>query len=71
LEAVKELEPYVNFYKIASYELLWDDLIIECAKTGKDLILSTGMATLGEIEHAVKVFRKNSNGSLSQFGSIV
>jgi N-acetylneuraminate synthase len=30
LEAVKELEPYVDFYKIASYELLWDDLIIEC-----------------------------------------
>ncbi|MHB1222174.1 MAG: N-acetylneuraminate synthase family protein, partial [Gammaproteobacteria bacterium] len=25
LEAVSELEPYVAFYKIASYELLWDD----------------------------------------------
>jgi len=70
LEAVKELEPYVNFYKIASYELLWDDLIIECAKTGKDLILSTGMATLGEIEHAVKVFRKNSNAKLTLLHAI-
>lgn len=53
LEAVTELEPFVDFYKIASYELLWDDLIRACAHTGKPLILSTGMATLPEIQHAV------------------
>ena len=64
IEAVKELEPYVDFYKIASYELLWDDLIIECAKTKKDLVLSTGMATLDEIEHAVEVFKKYSDAKL-------
>lgn len=57
LEAVKELEPYVDFYKIASYELLWDDLLTACAKTNKPIILSTGMATLDEIEHAVEVLR--------------
>ncbi len=70
LEAVKELEPYVDFYKIASYELLWDELIIECAKTGKDLVLSTGMATLVEIEHAVNIFRKNSNAKLTLLHAI-
>jgi sialic acid synthase SpsE len=59
LDAVKELEPYVAFYKIASYELLWDDLLIDCAKTGKPVILSTGMATLDEIQHAVKVLRES------------
>lgn len=64
LKAVEELEPYVDFYKIASYELLWDDLIIECAKTGKELVLSTGMSTIDEIRHAVKVFRNNSNANL-------
>ena len=53
LGAVAELEPYVDFYKIASYELLWDDLIRECAMTGKPLIISTGMATLVEVKHAV------------------
>ena len=53
LDAVAELEPYVDFYKVASYELLWDDLIIACARTGKPLVLSTGMATLREIQHAV------------------
>lgn len=70
LEAVKELEPYVDFYKIASYELLWDELIIACAKTEKDLVLSTGMATLVEIEHAVNVFKKNSDAKLTLLHAI-
>jgi N-acetylneuraminate synthase len=59
LDAVKELEPYVNFYKIASYELLWDDLLTACALTKKPVIISTGMANLGEIKHAVEILRKN------------
>ncbi len=70
IEAVSELEPFVDFYKIASYELLWDDLIIECAKTGKDLVLSTGMATLGEIEHAIDLFRKYSSAKLTLLHTI-
>lgn len=59
LDAVIELEPYVVFYKIASYELLWDDLLIACAKTGKPVILSTGMAFMNEIQHAVQVLQQN------------
>lgn len=56
LDAVAELDPYVDFFKIASYELTWDALIEACAETGKPLVLSTGMATLDEIHHAVSVF---------------
>jgi sialic acid synthase SpsE len=63
LGAVTELEPYVDFYKIASYELLWDDLLAACAKSGKPVILSTGMALMGEILHAVDVLRKNGCAS--------
>jgi N-acetylneuraminate synthase len=59
IDAVYELEEYVDFYKIASYELLWDSLLAACAKTGKRLILSTGMATMDEIQHAVKVVMDN------------
>jgi sialic acid synthase SpsE len=59
LDAIKELESYVDFYKIASYELLWDDLLVACACTGKPVIISTGMANLDEIFHAVDVLRKN------------
>ena len=60
LEAVEELEPFVNFYKIASYELLWDGLLRACAATGKPIVVSTGMATLTEIAHAADVLR-NAN----------
>jgi N-acetylneuraminate synthase len=53
LKAVEELEPYVDFFKIASYELLWDELLIRCSKTKRPVVLSTGMATLSEINHAL------------------
>lgn len=63
LKAVEELEPYVDFYKIASYELTWKDLLRECAQSGKPVILSTGMATLDEVIDAhstlVKAGAKN------------
>lgn len=59
LDAVSELEPYVSFYKIASYELLWDDLLKKCALTGKPVIISTGMANIEEIKHAVSILRKH------------
>jgi sialic acid synthase SpsE len=57
LEAVAELEPFVDFYKVASYELLVTDLLKACARTGKPVILSTGMATLDEIVSAAQVLR--------------
>ena len=53
LEAVDELRPYVDFYKIASYELFRTDLITACVDTGKPVVLSTGMATLDEVRRAV------------------
>ena len=59
LDAVHELKPFVDFYKIGSYELLWDDLLAACARTEKPIILSTGMATLDEICHAVDTLRGN------------
>ncbi len=59
LAAVEELYPYVSFYKIASYEILWKDLLIECARTKKPVVLSTGMATLDEIREAVNTLKKN------------
>ena len=56
-EAVAELLPYVDFYKIASYELLVTPLLEACAATKKPIVLSTGMATSAEIEAAVATLR--------------
>jgi sialic acid synthase SpsE len=50
LEAVDILEPYIDFYKIASYELLWIDLFEKCGNTAKPIVFSTGMATFDEVE---------------------
>lgn len=44
-------------YKIASAELVDTPLIREVARTGKPAVLSTGMATLGEVEAALGAFR--------------
>jgi N-acetylneuraminate synthase len=57
LWAVEELAPHCDFLKVASYELLWHDLIAACGRTGLPLILSTGMATTSEVEAAVTAAR--------------
>ncbi|MFH1422053.1 MAG: pseudaminic acid synthase [Planctomycetota bacterium] len=57
--AVEFLEKMgVAVHKVASYEIVDIPLIEAMAKTGKPLIISTGMATLEEVQEAVETARK-------------
>lgn len=51
-------------YKIASFELIDRALIERAAHTGKPLIMSTGLATLGEIEEAISWARAAGAGDV-------
>ena len=55
VDAVDELDALdVAAFKIASFELVDLTLVEYAASKGRPLILSTGMATLGEIEDAIE-----------------
>ncbi len=57
LGAVGLLEPLVDFFKVASYQVLWHELLREVGRTGKPVALATGMATIDEVRGAVATLR--------------
>jgi len=61
LDSLEFLDQYdIPFIKIPSAMLTNDELLKNSAKTGKKVILSTGMSTLEEIDHAVDILKNNS-----------
>ncbi len=54
-EAVEMLERVgIDAYKIASGDITWEALITRAARTGKPIVISTGMSTLAEAQRAVR-----------------
>lgn len=64
--AVEFLEKMdVPAYKIASFEITHLPLIQTIAEQGKPVIMSTGMATMAEIDEAVRTVRENGDPPLA------
>jgi N-acetylneuraminate synthase len=51
-------------YKVASFELTDLELIAATARTGRPIILSTGMARVAEIDDAVRTIRANGSNDI-------
>lgn len=54
----------VPAFKVGSYELTDDILLRYIARKGKPIILSTGMAYLEEVAHAVRVIQEEGNNEI-------
>lgn len=65
LDAIAEIEPHVDFIKLASYQLPWTEVLREVARTAKPVVLSTGMAEMDEVRRAVDVLGANGCESLA------
>jgi sialic acid synthase SpsE len=57
LDSLAAALTFLDAVKIASGDLDFDPLIAAAARSGKPCVLSTGMATLAEVEHAVATFK--------------
>ena len=62
LDSLNFLMQYdIPYIKMPSAHLTNDELLRACAKTGKKVILSTGMSTVEEIDHAVELLREENS----------
>ncbi|MBR4759344.1 MAG: N-acetylneuraminate synthase [Lachnospiraceae bacterium] len=59
IESIYFLNNLQSIWKVPSGEITNYPYLLEIAKTGKEVILSTGMSTLGEVEDAVGVLKSN------------
>ena len=65
VEAIHFLDDLQDTWKVPSGEITNYPYLVEIARTGKPVIMSTGMSDLDEIEVAVKILKENGSGDIS------
>lgn len=62
--SVDLLDPYVDAFKVASYEMTHTPLLQHTARKGKPIVFSTGTATLVEVGEAIEAVRAAGNDAM-------
>ncbi len=65
IESVHFLDGLQDVWKIPSGEITNYPYLLEIARTGKEIILSTGMSTLEEVQQAIGVLKENGAGEIT------
>ncbi len=65
IESIRFLNRLQDMWKIPSGEITNYPYLVEIAKTGKNVILSTGMSSLKEIDEALYVLETNGTGTIT------
>ncbi len=65
IDSIKLLDPMVRLWKVGSGDLTNLPFLSYLGKTGKPIILSTGMATVSEIKEAVKIIEATGNNKIT------
>lgn len=65
IESIHFLNDMVPFWKIPSGEITNYPYLVEIAKTGKPVVMSTGMCELQEIDEAIKVLKTNGTTDIT------
>ena len=65
IDSVRFLNRMQDIWKIPSGEITNYPYLVEIAKTGKDIILSTGMSTMDEVDEALSALKSNGAGNIT------
>lgn len=65
IKSVHYLNKLVHMWKVPSGEITNIPYLVEIAKTHKDIILSTGMSSLEEVEYAFNLLKENGANNIS------
>lgn len=65
IDSIHFLDKLVSFWKVPSGEITNLPYLLEIAKTGKPVVMSTGMSTMQEVKDAVAVLKKYGAGEIT------